>query len=195
MACDLDTLLIDKTDFECIVDVAFVCDIDKMCKFIREAQETLLVKHIGWGLLDDILKDSSIYTDLLCGTTFEYCGKKYKHFGLKRVLVFYAYGLYKFRSSMIDTPHGTVQKIVEDSVPLNFKDLNQLKIENFNLAEEYWQQVNYFLCANKEEEKYKNFDFTNCECGCGNNVNSKQLGGSRIRKVYTFKKYGNNNNY
>lgn len=195
MACNLDDLLIDNTDFNCITDVAFSCDIDRMCPFIREAQETLLVKHIGWGLLDEVLKNKANYQELLCGSVFEYCGKKQKHFGLKRVLVFYAYGLYKMRSSMTDTQYGTVQKLVADSVPLNYKDLNQLKIENFRLAKEYWQQVEKYLCANKEDNLYKEFDTCNCTCECGNCNNKTGTGKARKRQVKTFKKYGNNNNY
>ncbi len=193
MNCNKDEILLEQSDFDCVVDVTFVCNIDNMCKFIREAQETLLVKHTGWGLLDKVLSNRDDYEELLCGSTFKYCGRIEKHFGLKRVLVFYAYGLYALRGSVQSGLHGMVHKLTEDSVPLDIKDLNQIKKENFQLAQEYWIGVEKFLCSKKNEEKYKDFDFSNCGCkGCGKDDTDSVIGKSRIRKVVTFKKYGNN---
>ena len=50
--CNLDELLIDITDFECIKNVADHCTIDSLCQYIREAQDIHLSNKIGWGLLD-----------------------------------------------------------------------------------------------------------------------------------------------
>ena len=154
-----------------------------------------LANKIGWGLLDEVIENLSEekYKNLLCGSTFEYCGKKQKHFGLKRVLVYYAYGLYKYSGNYIDTAHGTVYKSVSDSVPVDDKILTKLRNEYFNLANEYWRNVEKYLCANKET--FTEFDTCNCECECGGCEEKTRLGKSRLRKIKTFKKYGNSNNY
>jgi hypothetical protein len=194
MACNLDILLIDSiTDFECIADVAIHCDIDKLCPFIREAQETLLANKIGWGLLQDVIdnKDEESYQGLLCGSVFDYCNKKQKHFGLKRVLAHYAYGLYKYGGSYVDSSYGTVYKVVEDSTPVDEKILSRLKTQHFNLAEEYWKYVEKYLCAKKTT--FTEFDDCNCACECGN-CNDLGIGNARKLKVRTFKKYNSINN-
>ncbi len=39
MGCNKDKLLLCKSDFDCVADIEFACDIDRMCKFIREAPD------------------------------------------------------------------------------------------------------------------------------------------------------------
>ncbi len=65
-----------------------------------------------------------------------------------------------------------MQKLVADSVPLNIKDLNQIKKENFQLAQEYWTGVEKYLCANSD--KYAYYGAYDCGCGgkCGCNGSS-----------------------
>lgn len=193
--CDKDSLIIGFDDFNCIADVATHCDIDKLCHHITEAQEVHLSKKIGWELMEDIIANLSAdnYKDLLCGSSFEYCGKKEKHFGLKRVLVYYSYALYKYSGNYIDTAYGTVYKSVEDSVPVDDNILTKIRNEYFNLANEYWKNVEKYLCLNKDI--FTSFDDCNCSCNCGKCNDKTELGQSRLRKIKTFKKYGNSNNY
>ncbi len=196
MKCNKDDLLLEQSDFDCVADISCNCDINTMCKFVREAQETLLHKHIGWALLDELLQNPDKHKDLLCGSTFCHCNKTEKHFGLKRVLVFYSYGLYALRGSVQSQAHGMVQKLVQDSVPLNIKDLNQIKKENFQLAQEYWTGVEKYLCANRDKYAYYGVYDCGCggKCGCdgssaGNGHDDSNIGTARIRKVTTFRKY------
>jgi len=191
--CNLEELFIGISDFDCIADVANSCDIDRLCPHIREAQETHLANKIGWGLMDAISANLTdlAYQDLLCGSSFEYCGKKYKHFGLKRVLVYYSYGIYKYLGNYTDVNYGTVYKSVQDSVPVDDKILTKIRDQNFNLANEYWQNVERYLCANKDT--FPDFDTCDCKCECSTCGTKTTQGQSRLRKTKTFRKYGNDN--
>lgn len=192
--CCPDGLIVDIQDFERIADVVNNCTIDRLSPHILEAQELHLSNKIGWGLLDEIIEFpcNECFGDLMCGSTFEYCGKIQKHFGLKRVLIHYAYGLYKYSNNYVDTTYGTVYKQVADSVPVDEKVLKRLRDEHFNLANEYWKGVEMYLCANKE--KFTEFDDCNCECECNDCDDKTATGQGRLRRVRTFKKYGNNMN-
>ncbi len=193
--CNLDELLIDITDFDCIKDIADHCTIDSLCQYIREAQDIHLSNKIGWGLLDLLINAVEVdttYNDLLCGSVFQYCNKTEKHFGLKRVLVHYAYAIKVRNSNYHDTSTGTVYKQTRDSVPVDEDILERLKIEHYNLANEYWKMTEKYLCANAE--LFPDFNDCNCKCECDDCDNKTTLGNSRFRKSTTFRKYGNNSN-
>lgn len=196
MACDLDLLLVDITDFDCITGVSEHCTIDTLCKHIREAQDLYLSNKIGWELLELLINEDcgdTEYNELLCGSTFEYCGKLEKHFGLKRVLVHYAYALKVRNGNYHDTSTGTVYKSVADSVPVDENILERLKLEHFKLASQYWKMTEKYLCANKEF--FKMFDDCNCKCDCSDCDNKTTVNNSRVRKSRTFRKYGKNKEY
>ena len=189
--CNKDNLLIEIYDFECISDVVNNCTIDRLCSHITEAQDIHLSNKVGWSLLQKVIDNptSDDYKDLMNGSTFEYCGQTQKNFGLKRVLVHYSYGIYKYLNNYVDTSYGTVYKNVADSVPVDSKILKTIRDEHFNLANEYWKGVEMYLCANKEI--FKEFNCKNeCE-GCKDGNDKSVSVGSRIRKARTFKKYGN----
>jgi len=193
--CDLDLLLIDITDFDCITGVSEHCTIENLCKHIREAQDLYLSNKIGWELLELLVNDSEneAYTELLCGSTFEYCGKLEKHFGLKRVLVHYAYALKVRNGNYHDTSTGTVYKSVSDSVPVDENILERLKLEHFKLASQYWKMTEKYLCANIDT--FTMYDYCNCECECTDCNNKTTINNSRIRISRTFRRYGNDKNY
>ena len=184
-----NTLLVGLDDFKNKVDLHTDCDIDRLTPHIKEAQDIHISNKIGWELLIAILENptDARFTELLCGSVFEYCGKTYKHYGLKCVLVYYSYGIYKYLNNYVDQSYGTVYKQVADSVPVDNDILTKIRNQNFNLANEYWENVKLYLCANKED--FTEFDTCNCHEA------PIERGQSRLRKAKTFKKYGNDNNY
>lgn len=192
----MDNLIIIDTDFDCITDVAPNCGIDRLCVHIREAQNVHLINKICYELIEDLIANPSNHTDLLDGSVFTYNGVKHKHFGIKRILVHYAYGLYKYSNNYVDQPYGTVYKQVADSVPVDDKILTRIRNEHFNLANEYWKMTELYLKANEDtydmcKEKCNNDcggECGICSCSDSNNV-SNSYGKSRIRKSRTFKKY------
>jgi hypothetical protein len=182
----MSKLLIDITDFRLVTDLDKSCKIERLEPFIMEAQDLHLSDKLGWSLLSKILEDvdNSKYNDLLNGSYFELNGKKYRHFGLKRVLVHYSYGIYKYLNNYVDMPYGTVYKEVQDSVPVQENTIKKLRDQHFNLASKYWQDVALYLCANKNT-----FIEFNCTKDCGCKTSKSNKVNSRLTKVTTFKKW------
>lgn len=162
--CDLETVLLQPQDFDCIGDVARHCDWNKLCIYIKEQQNLMLMPKIGQCLyieLYNYLENSDSSTDnplmeqLWCGGQYTGCnGEPALHFGLKRILACYAYGVYQFRHGYQDTPFGMVQKVNEDSMPAPLPELRKIMQEYQNAANEYWEMTREFLCANKTEEPF-----------------------------------------
>lgn len=195
MACELEPLLIEKSDFDCIGQVAKHCDWEQLCIYIREQQNLSLLPKIGQCLWNMILcykmyKDcideveegdpedcdpcnyaedpvtQNIFDNLICGGSFTGCdGTKKIHFGIQRMLVHYAYGAYVYRHGFVDTPFGVVQKMNQDSVPAPMKELRSLMKEHQSNAEYYWQMTKDYLCTLKDVPPFS--DCLDCvHCEC-----------------------------
>src|SRR5690625_1641713 len=164
----MEELLIDKKDFECIGQVAKHCDWEQLCIFIREQQNLSLLPKIGQCLFMDIYdnivneKDDETLDSIWNGGQYIGCdGKARIHFGLKRSLVHWAYGAYIYRHSAVDTPFGLVQKVNQDSVPVEMKEARNMNIEQRNNAKYYFDMTKDFICSVKSD-----LDCNVCDCGC-----------------------------
>src|SRR5690625_421323 len=120
---DMNRLLLNKEDFECIAQVAKHCDWEQLCLYIREQQNLTLLPLVGDCIFNLLMQDEEEWDDeiknLWHGSTFEGCGGENKtHFGLKMSLIHWAYGAYVYRHSAVDTPFGVVQKVGRESVPV-----------------------------------------------------------------------------
>lgn len=178
MTCDNEILLISRTDFDCIGQVARHCDWDQLCIYIREQQNLSLLPKIGQCLYNivycketdsecEVEMDEETYNSIMCGGQYVGCdGKTKVHFGLKRVLVHYAYGAYIYRHGYVDTPFGVVQKINQDSISAPIGELKTLNNEHRKSAEMYWQMTSDFLCSIKDNEAYADC-VRCCDCKCG----------------------------
>lgn len=177
MACNLEPLLIDKADFDCIGQVAKHCDWDQLCIYIREQQNLSLLPKLGQCLWNVIMCHESgecvyepdcelIYENLICGGNYIGCdGQNKIHFGVKRMLVHYAYGAYVYRHGYQDTPFGVVQKINQDSVAAPLNELRALNTEHRNNAEYYWEMTKGFLCSIKDVCPFSQC-IECCDCKC-----------------------------
>ncbi|TSE05257.1 hypothetical protein [Aquimarina algiphila] len=195
-------LLVQKSDFQNITQIAHHCDFEVLEQYILERQNLDLVKLLGNSFYVDVIenRENVEYKDLLDGSKFTIeCGGKTKtliHFGLKRVLIHYAYAAYIYRKSFVDTPFSVVVKQSEDSIPVSPSDLKVVHDENRKMAYSYWKMTLEYLCANEDE--FSNFDetlcsgCTACKCSCGGNGCSKCKGGktdgTRRNKVKVIKK-------
>lgn len=193
MACELEPLLIGKDDFNCIGQVATHCDWNQLCIYIREQQNLALLPKIGqclWNMLMcykmyedcvqaggedcqpcDYVADTEtllIFENIICGGSYTGCdGTKKIHFGLRRMLVHYAYGAYIYRHGYVDTPFGVVQKANNDSLPAPMQELRNLMKEHQNNAEYYWQMTKDYLCTIKDIEPFSEcLDCYKCDCCC-----------------------------
>ena len=166
--------LVTRLDFSGITQIATHCDWDVMTQYVLERQNLDILKLLGNCFYVDVVKNCTTneYQDLLNGSTFETeCGgetKEMVHFGLKRVLVHFAYGAYIYRHGIVDTPFGVVMKQSRDSVPVSQADLKIVHDENRKMGYSYWKQTLEYLCANKE--LFPKMDTSICKscdsCGC-----------------------------
>ena len=179
MSCELEDLLIDRIDFDCIGQVAKHCDWNQLCVFIREQQNLSLLPKLGQCLYSMILcwkaKEAggecdytpdqlSTIENIFCGGKYEACdGTEKRHFGVKRMLVHYAYGAYIYRHGYQDTPIGVVQKTNQDSLPAPLNELRNINKEHRNNAEYYWEMTKDYLCTLKDVDP---FGKCICDCGC-----------------------------
>lgn len=175
----LEPLLIGQRDFECIGQVAQHCDWDKLCIYIREQQNLSLLPKIGFCLFDLLMKQdlgfcisggyegTDILRHLFNGGRYRGCdGTTKMHFGLKRSLVHWAYGAYIYRHGIVDTPFGAVQKLNQDSVPVEMSVLKSLNLEHRNDAENYFEMTMDYLCSVKDCEPISECDICECISGC-----------------------------
>lgn len=151
--CNLENIWIDKSDFDCIGQVAKHCDWDQLCVFIREQKNLFIIPKIGYCLVKIIDANPSDETvqKLLCGGEYEKPdGTPGYFFGLKRVLTHASYAAYIFRHGMVDTPFGVVQKLNQDSLPTPLNELRSIKNEHYNNALLYMDDFKAFLDTFKD---------------------------------------------
>lgn len=191
-----ETLLINKYDFDCIGQVAKHCDWDQLCIYIREQQNLSLLPKIGQCLYDLVSRyvegkcdteENKVLQSLWHGGRYEACdGQSKVHFGLKRSLVHWAYGAYMFRHSFVDTPFGVVQKVNQDSVPVDIKTLNAINKEQRSNAEYYYGLTMEYLCSVKGTSPIIDCKVCDCVKGCGCN-HCKGKGATQQRRGARFK--------
>lgn len=192
MTCNPEILLINREDFDCIGQVARHCDWEQLCIYIREQQNLSLLPKVGQCLYNliycketnvecEVEMDEDTYNSLMCGGHYKGCdGKDKVHFGLKRVLVHYAYGAYIYRHGYVDTPFGVVQKINQDSISAPIQELKTLNNEHRANAEAYWQMTADFLCSIRDEDPFA--ECVKC-CGCKCNHCEGRKGSLQRRNV------------
>jgi hypothetical protein len=186
MSCNLETLLIDKSDFDCIGQVSKTCSWDQLCIYIREQQNLFLLPKIGYSILKLIKEnhDDSNIQKLLCGGEYIGCnGSKKYQFGLKRVLVHASYAAYIYRHGYVDTPFGVVQKMHKDSIPAPLTELKGIKNENYTNAELYYEGVEDYLCSVKSSQIFANCEnFSQKKCNTCSGTEEKK----EQRRQYSF---------
>lgn len=202
----LEPLLICKEDFECVGQVAKHCNWEQLCIYIREQQNLSLLPKIGQCLFDKLLRlkqgwyipgeecqedERDILKHIFLGGRYKACdGSTKVHFGLKRVLVHWSYGAYMYRHGIVDTPFGAVQKVHQDSVPIEVKDLKNINIEHRNNAEYYWDLTKDYICSVKDCEVLEDCTFcsciSSCRCGYCTDGKTKQRRGTTFSNVSKF---------
>jgi hypothetical protein len=168
MTCENEDIkLVDRSDFNCIAQLATHCDNKKLCIAISEAQEfdlSGLLCDFWYDILEHI--DNPEYKILLCGGTYEDCNRKAKRFpGLKRVLVYYSYSRYLLINEFNDTPSGNVSHTNDYSLAKSLKEISLFADKYRSMAYESWKKTELYLCSNKD--KFPEFNSVNCpKCRC-----------------------------
>lgn len=207
MKNNFEPVILCEDDFKGIVQVSSHCDWNQLCFYIREQQNLSLLPKIGQCLFDKILKysqgwflksnpcqedEADILKHLLLGGRYQACdGSSKIHFGLKRVLVHWVYGAYVYRHGIVDTPFGVVQKVNNDSIPIDVTILKNLNIEHRNNAEYYWSLTKDFLCSVKDCPELADCNICDCikDCRCSTcskKTNTLQRRGSKFSNISKF---------
>tara|TARA_R110002049_G_scaffold309180_1_gene518124 strand:- start:14056 stop:14571 length:516 start_codon:yes stop_codon:yes gene_type:complete len=120
---------------------------------ISDAQFVDVQKLMGIDFYNDLIRNSTSteYQTLLNGGTYTYNGKTYTNYGLKSVIVFYAYARYILMGSQTDTPFGYVEKNSQNSTPVNYQSKKSMFKINQQTAYNYWESVRLFIERNKED--------------------------------------------
>lgn len=165
MIC-IENKYIEQKDFECIGEVAFHCDLNKLCIAISEAQNFDFQKLFCdyWYQIYEIWKEVRIYEmceeecaepenyeikkQLICGGEFQACGRTMSHMGVMRVLVYYAYSRYILLNGFNDTPNGMVSKTNQFSLPKPLKELQTFSNHYRDMGYEAFKRTRSFICAN-----------------------------------------------
>lgn len=194
MNCSKENLMIGQSDFQCIGQVSEHCDLPKLYIAIQEAQNfdlenlfcSFWLEIIKWNNVvtsggdfsDDFNNDFTneelgLLNNLICGGNYLGCnGETRRHYGIKRILTYYAYARYIIINPFNDTPNGTVQKTNESSMPIPLKELQSFSDKYRTMAYESYMLTADFLCVNRG--LFKNFNSKDCKsCGCGSRCDSQ----------------------
>lgn len=196
----VEPLLITKEDFKCIGQVAEHCDWETLCTYIREQQNLSLLPKIGYCLFDLLMRycegwcvegainscdeyETQVLKHLWIGGRYKACDGTIKvHFGLKRSLVYWSYGAYLYRHGVVDTPFGAVQKLNQDSVPVDIDVLNTINKEQRTNAERFFQMTKDYLCSVKDCSPISECKVCDCISDCACNTCKKGEKGRTLQR-------------
>lgn len=148
--------LISRSDIAKYRQISKTPHDDKLNEMILDAQMIDLQPLLGENLFNKIVSNPENYTELLEGGSYTYNGLDYTNYGLKMVLVYYAYARYMMFSSVTDTPFSVVEKLSENSRPLEASSKKTIYTLNRDAAYNLWENVKNYLI------RTKNPDFTKC---------------------------------
>jgi|SRR5699024_4408737 len=139
--------------------VANNCDKHKLQLAINEAFDFDLRPLIDCYYID--LKehwedDEGKWFDIINPKEFDSnCVECGYHFGLKRVLAYFAYARYMILNEYNDTPNGNVAKTNNFSIPTDIRLLKDRANAYRQMAKDTFKEINNYILANsKEYPKY-----------------------------------------
>lgn len=130
---------------------------DILNQSILDAQIVDVQPLVGSDFFNDILRNVSNYQSLLDGGDYTYKNKTYSNYGLKAVIVFYAYSRYVMFGSTVGTQYGFMEKLNNESQHIDINMKKSVSKSNEKIAFNYWQNVKLYLDRNKDlYPEYKN---------------------------------------
>lgn len=119
---------------------------------ISDAQFVDVQKLMGLDFFNDLIRNHSSenYQTLLNGGVYQYDGQTYTNYGLKSVIVYYAYARYILMGSQVDTPFGFQEKNAPNSVSVSYQEKKSVFKMNENTAFNHWENVRRFIVRNEE---------------------------------------------
>jgi len=149
-------LLITRSDVAQYRQISKTPHDDKLNEQILDAQMLDLQPLLGEHLYNKILTAPANYAALLDGGTYDHDGVTYTNYGLKMVLVYYAHARYIMFSSAIDTPFSVVEKLNDNSRPVEVSTKKSIYNLNREAASQIWSNVKNYLTRTNDP------DFNHC---------------------------------
>ena len=140
----------------------------KLNEQIIDAQLLDLQPLLGESFFNKIVSAPQDHADLLDGGIYEHDGISYTNYGLKMVLAYYAYARYAMFSSAIDTPFSVVEKLNDNSRPVDALAKKTIYTLNREAAQQVWNNVKNYLIRTAHH------DYTDCKT---------PKGGFRFKKI------------
>lgn len=158
-------LLITRAEIQKYKQVSKTGYDDVLNASIREAQLLDLQPLLGESFFNLIQANPNNYTDLLNGGQYSYNNITYTNNGVKMVLAYFAYARYTMFGSAIDTPFSFVEKLNENSRPVETTTKKSIYQLNRESAFQLWDSVDNYLVRNKIEGYGKNCHTVNRTTG------------------------------
>jgi len=127
---------------------------EKLKEAILDAQLLDLQPLLGENLFYKITSDPENYTELMVGGPYAHDGIGYMNYGIKMVLAYFAHARYTMFSSTIDTPFSVVEKLNDNSRPVDASVKKAAYQLNREAAIKLWENVQQYL-VRTENDDYK----------------------------------------
>jgi len=137
--------LITRSDIARYKQIAKTPHDDKLNEQIIDAQLLDVQPLIGESLFNKIMAAPEDYADLMDGGIYEHDGISYTNYGLKMVLAYFTHARYIMFSSAIDTPFSVVEKLTDNSRPLEASAKKTIYMLNREAAHQVWNNVRNYL--------------------------------------------------
>ncbi len=144
--------LITRSDIARYKQIAKTPHDDKLNEQILDAQLLDVQPLIGESLFNKIIAAPLAYADLMDGGIYEHDGISYTNYGLKMVLAYFAYGRYIMFSSAIDTPFSVVEKLSDNSRPVEASAKKTIYTLNREAAHQVWDNVRNYLIRTRQPD-------------------------------------------
>ena len=146
----LQTKLITRAKVQQYKQVSNSVHDDVFDSVLIQCQIEDIAPLLGEDLFNDLINNTSNYTDLLTGGAYTYNGITYQNYGLEAVIAYYWYARYTMFGNVTDTPFGLMQKISgEGTQEVSQKAKDALYQYNQNSAFTIWKSVeNYLIRTN-----------------------------------------------
>lgn len=148
----LATKLINREEVQIYKQISNTVYNDVFDSIVLETQIQDIAPLLGERLFNDLLENTSNYTDLLDGCNYNHNGITYVNYGLKAVISYYFYSRYQMFGNVTDTPFSLVEKLDgQNSQQVSAKTKDALYQLNRDSAFKIWQNVeNYLIRTNNE---------------------------------------------
>lgn len=136
----------------------------------------------------DVVEKAVFFDNLMNGGTYVGCnGKNRTHYGIKRIVAYYAYSRYVIINPFNDTPVGMKAKTNTFSIPIPLKELEAFSNKYRAMGHQSFKRTLDYLCHNKDIFNFTHNECSACECSSncgGRKTNTKGFGfrGKNISK-------------